>query len=194
MTTRKDKILRHARLKDNPDLYIPKEFDRVDLDLENLYENDKVMGETINELHTKTAKNIADLESNLTDKINNVELLKPEDGKTPTSEELVALIKPLIPAPKKGDKGDTTIVEKVIERIEDGTNKSMGTAILVGGTVTVSNTRVTANSRIFLTNEAVGGTIGIISVGTKTAGTSFVINSSNVLDTSTVAWLIVEPN
>lgn len=48
-------------------------------------------------------------------------LAKGEDGKTPTNEELRDLIRPLIPAPlkgEKGDKGDTKIVEKVIERTE----------------------------------------------------------------------------
>lgn len=47
--------------------------------------------------------------------------LKGEKGDSPTEEELVSLIKPLIPEPipgKKGDKGDTMIVEKIVEKIE----------------------------------------------------------------------------
>lgn len=75
----------------------------------------------------------------------------------------------------------------------EGTNKTMGKSTLVGGTVTVSTTKVTANSRIFLTSQADGGTVGFLRVSTRTAGTSFVITSSSVLDTSDVAWQIFEP-
>lgn len=78
--------------------------------------------------------------------------------------------------------------------IEEGTTDArMGTAVLVAGTKTVNTTGVTANSRIFLTVQATGGTAGLLSIGTKTAGTSFVINSASGADTSTVAWMIVEP-
>lgn len=77
--------------------------------------------------------------------------------------------------------------------VKEGANAKMGQAVLVGGTVTVNTTAVTANSRIQLTHAVVGGTIGIVSVGTITAATSFVINSSNPLDTSTINWFIIEP-
>lgn len=78
-------------------------------------------------------------------------------------------------------------------RIKEGTNAKMGRAVLVAGTVTVSTTAVSGTSEIFLTNRITGGGIGSLSVGTVTAGTSFVINSTNLLDTSTVCWLIVDP-
>ncbi len=77
-------------------------------------------------------------------------------------------------------------------QVKTGTNAKIGTAVLVGGTVTVANTSVTANSRIFLTSNVDGGTPGFLRVSAKTVGTSFVITSSNPLDTSTVAWMIVE--
>lgn len=77
--------------------------------------------------------------------------------------------------------------------VKEGTNATMGSATLVGGTVVVSTTKVTANSRIFLTNNVNGGTLGSISVSARTAGTSFTISSTNVLDTSTIAWVIIEP-
>jgi hypothetical protein len=78
-------------------------------------------------------------------------------------------------------------------KVKEGSNAKMGRAVLVGGTVTVSTTAVASTSEIFLTNRITGGTIGSLSVGTVTAGTSFVINSTNVLDTSTICWLIVDP-
>lgn len=77
--------------------------------------------------------------------------------------------------------------------VKDGSNKRMGVSVLVGGTVTVANTSVTANSRIFHSRQVAGGTLGHLSIGTVTAGVSFVINSSNVADTSTINWLLVEP-
>jgi hypothetical protein len=76
--------------------------------------------------------------------------------------------------------------------IATGTNASIGTsAAMVAGTITISTTAVTASSKIFLTNAAPAGTIGVLSVGTIVAGTSFVINSSSALDTSTVNWFII---
>lgn len=76
-------------------------------------------------------------------------------------------------------------------RVKSGSNQRIGQATLVAGTVTVNNTSVTANSRIFLTVETAGGTQGILSY-TKVAATSFTINSTNAADTSVVNWLIVE--
>jgi len=77
-------------------------------------------------------------------------------------------------------------------QVKSGANGKIGTAVLVAGTVTVANTSITANSRIFITSNADGGTPGWLRVSAKTVGTSFVITSSNILDTSTVAWIIVE--
>lgn len=79
--------------------------------------------------------------------------------------------------------------------IKEGTNATMGVATLVAGAVTVNTTKVSTNSRIFLTVQ--GGTItnvGAVYVSARTAGTSFVISSLNVLDTSDVAWVIIEPS
>lgn len=77
-------------------------------------------------------------------------------------------------------------------QVKTGAGAKIGTAVLAAGTVTVANTSVTANSRIFVTSNADGGTVGFLRVTARTAGTSFVITSSSPLDTSTVAWMIVE--
>ncbi len=80
--------------------------------------------------------------------------------------------------------------------VKEGTNGSMNVATLTGGTVTVSNTKVTANSMIIV-SIMTKGTITIpasYDTETRTPGVSFVINSSSAIDTSTVRWLIVEPN
>lgn len=77
-------------------------------------------------------------------------------------------------------------------KIATGTNASVGVSgAMTAGTITISTTAVTASSKIFLTYATVGGTQGFLSVGTITDGTSFVINSSSALDTSTVNWWII---
>lgn len=79
--------------------------------------------------------------------------------------------------------------------VKEGTNATMGIATLVAGTVTVNTTKVTANSRIFLTRQTNAGTVGgSVDVTARTAGTSFTITSGNALDTSDVAWIIIEPS
>lgn len=77
--------------------------------------------------------------------------------------------------------------------VKEGTNATMGVSTLVAGTVTVSTTKVTANSRIFLTAQTSSGVPGFVGISARSAGTSFTITSSNVLDTSDIAWIIIEP-
>lgn len=77
-------------------------------------------------------------------------------------------------------------------KVKEGSNARMGVAVLVGGTIAVSNTSVTANTRIFLSRSTTGGTTGDLSY-TLIAATSFTINSSNAADTSTINWMLVEP-
>jgi hypothetical protein len=79
--------------------------------------------------------------------------------------------------------------------IKEGTNARMGTGTLNGATeVTISTTAVTATSRIFLTIQAPAGTpSGTIYVSSRVAATSFGVKSA-ASDTSTFAWMIVEPS
>lgn len=68
----------------------------------------------------------------------------------------------------------------------------VGTSVLVGGTVTVANTNVTANSVILLTSQVDGGTTGSLRISARNAGVNFTITSSSGADTSTIGWLIIE--
>lgn len=68
-----------------------------------------------------------------------------------------------------------------------------GTAVLVAGAVTVAETATTADSQILLTSQVDGGTPGWLRVSARTPATGFTITSSDAADTSTVAWLLVEP-
>ena len=74
--------------------------------------------------------------------------------------------------------------------VTTGSNKSAGTTTLSSGTVTVNTTAVSANSIIFVTGQGCTN-CGTYYISAKTAGTSFVITSSNASDASTVAWWII---
>jgi hypothetical protein len=78
-------------------------------------------------------------------------------------------------------------------KVAEGSNARQGLAVLVGGTVTVANTSVTANSRILVTSNVDGGTPGWLRVSARVNATSFTITSSSGTDTSSVAWEIFEP-
>lgn len=76
---------------------------------------------------------------------------------------------------------------------EGGAAARMGTVALNGVTeVLVNTTAVTATSRIFLELQTVGGTPAFYWVSSRVAGVSFGVVSV-ALNTSTLAWLIVEP-
>lgn len=75
-------------------------------------------------------------------------------------------------------------------RIPTGLNYGLGAnersflATLVGGTVTVTNTTVTANTYATITPLTAGGTPGIIRLASKVAATSITFTSSSGTDTS----------
>jgi hypothetical protein len=74
-----------------------------------------------------------------------------------------------------------------------------GTAVLVAGTVTVSDTTITANTRVFVQRQTDGGTVAASYSITRTPTTSFTITAKDgagaaqTADTSTVAYWLVEP-
>jgi hypothetical protein len=78
-------------------------------------------------------------------------------------------------------------------RVTETGNAKQGTGTLAAGTVTVANTAVTANSRIFVCSNTDGGTPGFLRVSARTPGTSFTVTSGSVADTSTFAFEIFEP-
>lgn len=78
-------------------------------------------------------------------------------------------------------------------KIKEGTNATQGIATLVAGTVTVANTKVTATTRIIVTRQNSSGVVGSPDVSSRVVGTSFTITSSNVGDTSDVAYVFFEP-
>lgn len=98
--------------------------------------------------------------------------------------------------------GNKDVYSSVASTTTAGAN-SAGTVTLVGGTATISTTSVTANSQIRLYRQGIGATgaaaLGVLTLGTKTAGVSFIINavqpaSATALqatDVSVIGWEIV---
>lgn len=89
---------------------------------------------------------------------------------------------------------DNDFTKKTGLVISEAANGKQGIATLVGGTVTVANTSITANSRIFLTSQVDGGAPGFLRVSARVVGTSFTILSGSGTDTSIVAYEIIEPD
>lgn len=102
----------------------------------------------------------------------------------------------------KNVAGNKDIYTSVATNATAGAN-SAGTVTLTGGTATVATTAVTANSLIRLYRQDIGATgaaaLGIVTRGTITAGTSFVINAVQAADAtalqasdvSVIFWEIV---
>lgn len=80
-------------------------------------------------------------------------------------------------------------------------DNSFGTVTLIAGTITVTTTAVTASSIILLTRQSANAStaVGMLTVGTIVAGTSFVIRADTLAapgtplaaDVSTVGWQII---
>lgn len=66
-----------------------------------------------------------------------------------------------------------------------------GTAVLVAGSVTISNANVASNSKIFVTCLASGGIRGLLTIANIIPGTSFDVVSSSDTDTSTIVWGLI---
>lgn len=67
----------------------------------------------------------------------------------------------------------------------------LATATLTAGTVTVADTKITANSRILVSVLVPGGTVGTPYVAARTAGTGFTITSTSGADTSVILYDIL---
>src|SRR5439155_9821959 len=79
--------------------------------------------------------------------------------------------------------------------VKTGANCKMGTGTLSSGTVVISTTAVTVNSFIFLTDTSAGiVNVGALTVSAITPGANFTVKSTNVADTGTFNWLIIEPS
>lgn len=78
--------------------------------------------------------------------------------------------------------------------IKSGSNCKIGTGALIGGTVTITNTSVTAASIIFIQDTTSGAVTNVGTLTVVAASGSFTVKSTNVLDTSTFNYIIFETN
>lgn len=76
-------------------------------------------------------------------------------------------------------------------QIATGTNGRLIKATLAGGTVTVANTSVTANTQIFVNHVSIGPNAGVLGY-VLNPGVGFTINSTNAADANSVSCLLVE--
>jgi hypothetical protein len=76
-------------------------------------------------------------------------------------------------------------------KLKSGANTRLGEANLAAGAITVLNTTVNVQSKIFLTRKTAGGATGELTY-TITPGASFTINSTSATDNSTVAYHIID--
>lgn len=102
----------------------------------------------------------------------------------------------------RGTAGNKDVYSSVATTTAAGAN-SAGTVTLVAGTATIATTAITAASQVRLYRQGIGATgaaaLGILTLGTKTAGTSFVINAvqaanataNQATDVSVIGWEIV---
>lgn len=85
----------------------------------------------------------------------------------------------------KGTAGNKDVYTSVATTTTAGAN-SAGTVTLVGGTATVATSAVTASSKIRWARQGIGATgaaaLGIVTIGTISAGVSFVINAVQAAD------------
>lgn len=86
------------------------------------------------------------------------------------------------------------VVATVFTLTDFNNSTKQGQVLLVGGSVVVANTSVTANSRIFITGQGDGGgTSGESRVSSRIPGVSFTITSTSNTDASTLFYIIIEP-
>lgn len=87
--------------------------------------------------------------------------------------------------------GNTTLgAGTAIKNIRHGVSNA-----LVAGTVSVTDTGATANTRYFFTTHTIGTITlpGSYYASARSVGASFTLTSSQITDTSTVDWVAVEP-
>lgn len=84
------------------------------------------------------------------------------------------------------------ILDNTISLEDSGTAPTAGTLVLIGGTLTVNTTAMTATAILSYNRKTSGGTIGTGVTYTQVNNTSFTLTSDNILDTSTFVWHIIE--
>lgn len=86
----------------------------------------------------------------------------------------------------------TKLSSALLSLANTGGAATSGQLTLIGGTLTVNTTAMSATALLFAQRKTAGGTIGFATTYTQVNGTSFTLTSDSALDTSTYNWWIVE--
>ncbi len=79
-------------------------------------------------------------------------------------------------------------------QIKTGSNATLGTGTLSGGTVMVSTSAVLSGSFVFITDtKSTTTNLGTLTVSAISNASSFTVTSTNASDNSTFNWMIVNP-
>jgi hypothetical protein len=87
-------------------------------------------------------------------------------------------------------KAAKALAARVTAAEETLAGMAFGNATLVGGTIAVADTMVTANSIVVVSRKTAGGTPGTGHTYTLSAGVGFTITSTSGTDTSVVSYVI----
>lgn len=79
-------------------------------------------------------------------------------------------------------------------RLDNASNSGLDTCVLVAGACVISNTRINVSTAVFCFDQLSTANSAAIAVSNRNAGFNYTISSLNVLDTSPIACMLVEPN
>lgn len=113
-------------------------------------------------------------------------------------------LKPILSEHKQAIEAHKGLLDSILSKVKSlaypvivglyvkaGSTSRLHDAVLVAGSVVVANASVTANTRILLTRQTLGGTPGHLSYSIS-AGVGYTITSSSGTETSTVTVMLVE--
>jgi len=86
-----------------------------------------------------------------------------------------------------------TIRLKTVSTSTTSSTQMAGKSTLTAGTVTITNANVTANSLIYVTDTNSGSLTNVGSLNVVAGSGSFTVTSTNILDTSTFNYFIIQP-
>lgn len=79
-------------------------------------------------------------------------------------------------------------------QVSNSTNNGVNTCELSGGTCTINNNRVTANTIIICTSQNGAINLGALSISARTPSVSYTVTSGSALEADRVGCLLIEPS
>lgn len=92
-----------------------------------------------------------------------------------------------------GQDGDIVALAALVAALQASAPLARGMAVMVGGTVTVSVPGITAGAIIMYAPKTLSALIGTLSYTINVGAGTFTLTSLNILDTSTVGYVVWPP-